>query len=132
MKYGCMAAVLLAVFATSTDVQAASDADFSKQYGICMDRSNGSTGPMLDCIGAELERQDKKLNRYYKKAMAGLDENRKKKLREAQRAWIKMRDADCEVLFSGEGSISRINAGGHRLDLTADRAKFLQSLAEDE
>ncbi len=37
----------------------------SSRFDSCMDRSGGVTSEMIDCIGAETERQDAALNRNY-------------------------------------------------------------------
>ena len=46
---------------------------------------------MLDCMGAEAERQDKRLNDVL---MNELKPERKKELQEAQRLWIKYTEAN--------------------------------------
>ncbi len=69
----------------------AEDIGLSKQYSTCMDKAGGITANMLDCIGAETQRQDARLNRAYKDVMAQLSAARKKQLQEAQRAWIRYR-----------------------------------------
>lgn len=55
----------------------AGDNDLSRQYSNCMDRSDGVTVNMLDCIAAETDRQDTRLNNAYKQTMASLNANRK-------------------------------------------------------
>jgi uncharacterized protein YecT (DUF1311 family) len=50
---------------------------------------------MLDCLGAEAQRQDKRLNDAYKKLMNELKPERKKQLQEAQRLWVKYTELNC-------------------------------------
>ena len=41
----------------------------SADYSKCIEQSGGTDSAMLDCMGAEAERQDKKLNDVYTKLM---------------------------------------------------------------
>jgi hypothetical protein len=41
----------------------------SAEYSKCIEQSGGTDPGMLDCMGAEAERQDKRLNDVYKKLM---------------------------------------------------------------
>jgi uncharacterized protein YecT (DUF1311 family) len=51
---------------------------------------------------------------------------------EAQRAWIKFRDANCGFYADPEGgSAARVTANECFLNATADRAKELRLLADD-
>jgi len=43
---------------------------------------------MIDCIGAETQRQDVRLNKAYKDVMPSLPAPRQKQLQEVQRIWI--------------------------------------------
>jgi len=52
-----------------------------------------------DTRNAELKSYDNDLNALYKKIMSQLKEKDKTNLRQAQRAWIKMRDSDCQWAF---------------------------------
>jgi uncharacterized protein YecT (DUF1311 family) len=87
-------AVASALFlTTSSGLLAASETDMSKQYTSCMAKANGANPDMIDCIMAEAKQQDARLNENYKRLMSKLSEERKKTLLEAQRAWIRFRDA---------------------------------------
>jgi len=65
----------------------------SAEYSKCIEQSGGTDPRMLDCIGAEGERQDKRLNDVYKTLMNKLKPERKRELQEAQRLWIKYTEA---------------------------------------
>ncbi len=96
-----------------------------------MDASGGVTMNMLDCMGSETEQHDARLNQNYKAAMQALDKGQQNQLRDAQRLWIKFRDADCALLGSlTGGSIDRINNASCFLDMTKQRADDLARLAE--
>ena len=63
--------------------------------------------------------------------MQALDKGQQNQLRDAQRLWIKFRDADCALLGSlTGGSIDRINSASCFLDMTKQRADDLARLAE--
>ena len=96
-----------------------------------MDESGGVTMNMLDCMGSEAEQQDARLNENYKAAMQALTPAQQTQLRDAQRLWIKFRDADCALLGSlTGGTIDSVNSASCFLDMTQKRADDLAWLAE--
>lgn len=123
--------ITLAFAATMPLMASAQDSNLSQKFDACMDKSGGVTIDMIDCIGAEIERQDVRLNKAYKSLMANLTPERKKELQEAQRAWIKFRDLNCNFYHDPYGgSIARVNANSCLMAMTADRAKELDNLAQ--
>ncbi len=109
----------------------ADDNGLSTQYSQCMDNSGGVTVSMLDCIAAETKLQDDRLNMAYKEAMSQLSAERKKQLKEAQRAWIKFRDANCDFYFDPEGGTSAsVMASDCVMSETAERAAELEGFLE--
>ena len=86
---------------------------------------------MLDCIGAETDRQDARLNENYKRLMSKVSDDRKKQLLEAQRAWIRFRDANCSFYAEG-GSIAQVAVNDCILVTTVDRANELKRLTADQ
>ena len=108
---------------------AAAEKDMSPEYLTCMDKSKGVTSEMLDCISAEYDRQDARLNENYKRLMSKLSTKRKEGLLEAQRAWVKFRDANCRFYYDPEGGSAAHLAGTDcTLNATADRATELKDL----
>ena len=127
-----IAAASALLLATSMALLAASETDMSKQYTTCMDKANGVNPDMIDCILAETKQQDARLNENYKRLMSKLSEERKKTLLEAQRAWIRFRDANCAFWDEPAGGQSAaITAKECFLTMTADRASELE-LADDQ
>jgi uncharacterized protein YecT (DUF1311 family) len=119
----------LVAITLGADPVAAADREFSKDFETCLDKAAGVTPAMIDCISAELKRQDALLNQNYRKLMASLSAGRKKTLQEAQRAWIKFRDTNCDFYYDPDGgSAARIDANECLLNATADRAKELAGL----
>ncbi len=124
-------AVMLVCF-VKTNAQDEKAIGLSREYEACMDKSGGVTSRMLDCIGAETKRQDARLNKVYKDAMAQLDESGKKRLVEAQRAWIKFRDADVSLYEGSSGGTAGTLTGADRyLMMTAQRASELEKFKNE-
>lgn len=106
----------------------AQDARLSKQHDICMSKAV-STVDMVDCMTAETKRQDAALNTAYKELQADLNAARKKQLLEAQRAWIKFRDANCGFYHDTEaGTAAMLGTHSCTMTMTANRAKELKDL----
>ncbi|NVK35724.1 MAG: DUF1311 domain-containing protein [Rhodobacteraceae bacterium] len=64
-----------------------------------LDCNNANTTyEMRECEAIELQKADDLLNQTYKKIRNDLDDKGKTILRDAQRAWIVFRDAECERL----------------------------------
>lgn len=114
---------------------------------ICMEREEGgfTTLGMMFCTLAEAEAWDIELNRVYGDVMAGLrrldaDEGeafaafavRADRLRDAQRAWIALRDGDCALAYAmwGSGSMRNIAGASCRLEQTMERTIFLKFLTD--
>lgn len=101
----------------------------SPQYAACMDKAGGVTLPMLECMGAEHGRQDRRLNAAFQALMFELTPARKKQLQAAQRLWIQYRDANCSYYDDPDGgSLARIAANTCRLQMTSQRAQELVDL----
>jgi uncharacterized protein YecT (DUF1311 family) len=99
-------------------------------YSQCMKGAN-TTVAMRDCSGAELKRQDDRLNQNYKKAIGSLEEEQKGKLRDAQRKWVAYRDANCGMYYTMTGgTIDQLNGIGCEVDMTRQRAGELENLPE--
>jgi uncharacterized protein YecT (DUF1311 family) len=120
---------------TETADAAASRSDpeselYSHTYHKCMaagDARIGVTVAMLDCLGAEHDIQDARLNQTYKRLMARLDQEARDKLRQEQRAWLKRRDSKCASNANG-GTAETLSASGCFLSETAQQAAVLETL----
>ncbi|MBV4492923.1 lysozyme inhibitor LprI family protein [Pseudomonas oryzicola] len=102
--------------------------DYTADYGQCMDRAS-STVAMSECIRAETQVQDQRLNRVYKQLMSRLDAGQQKSLRDVQRKWLAYRDGNCQfhVQASG-GTMAALEGGTCLMDMTRDRAAELERL----
>ena len=120
-------------FFLSTRLVAAADREMTQEYSTCLEKSNGVTIEMINCILAETRRQDARLNEIYKRLISRLGTERKNALVEAQRAWIRFRDSNCGFYADPEGgSAARVTANECFLNATADRAKELRLLTNDQ
>ena len=68
----------------------------SSAYASCLNKAEGNTFSLRECIGAEFQRIDRQLNARYKEAMRRLNGNARAKLRDEQRVWLKARLDTCE------------------------------------
>jgi uncharacterized protein YecT (DUF1311 family) len=99
--------------------------DYTAAYGQCMDKAS-STLAMSECIKAETQVQDQRLNRVYKQLMGKLDAGQQKRLRDVQRQWMAYRDGNCQfhVQTSG-GTMAQLEGSTCVMDMTRDRAAEL-------
>jgi len=110
-KFTCLA--LLAV-AISSSVYAKCERN---EYGVYEENT---------CAYEAQEKADKQLNVVYRDLMSVQDEEGKKKLKAAQMAWIKYRDAELTFVYSVEsGSIGQLVAANQHERITRERTKIL-------
>ena len=103
----------------------------SAEYSKCIEKSGGTDPGMLDCMGAEAERQDKRLNDVYRKLMNELKPERKKELQEAQRLWIKYTQENCNFYLDPDGgTAARLAASECPVLAKAARAKELENFIQ--
>lgn len=91
---------------------------------------DGSTYEMVECFKAKTAQWDKRLNIAYPKALVMAQPKQREQLRQAQRAWVAYRDANCLYWGLGEGTIARIQAGDCMFRMTKQRAEELEGAAE--
>jgi uncharacterized protein YecT (DUF1311 family) len=88
---------------------------------------DGGTYQMVDCLNAQRAHWDKELTIAYQGLMKSLASSRQKMLRDAERAWIKFRDANCAFVGSDEGSIALVEAAECLRSMTEKRARELSA-----
>jgi uncharacterized protein YecT (DUF1311 family) len=89
---------------------------------------SGVTVDLVECSQKKLSEADADLNKVYRQLMSKLgDKKWELKLRTAQQAWIKYRDANCDYVseFSGGGSATTFEYNFCLADMTTARAKEL-------
>ena len=105
MQFNYPPLLLMAFFAIASAQAFGQETDLlSAEYSKCIEQSGGTDPLMLDCVGAEAKRQDKRLNDAYKKLMNELKPERKRQLQEAQRLWIKYIEANCNFYLDPDGA----------------------------
>lgn len=106
----------------------------TETYEKCMNASGGITFNMSECISAEAEFQDVRLNKSYKEVINQLPAERKKELQNVQRLWIQYRAAKCdfyEGMYEG-GTIAPVMKMDCDMQMTATRAKELEGMIEED
>ena len=76
---------------------------------------------------AAVDRANGELDKTYKQLMAKLDEQQQKSLKEAQRAWIKWRDAEADIIARVGGAIG---GSALRVDYANAQAKLIKERTE--
>jgi len=92
---------------------------------------SGVTVDLVDCSSKKLAAADAELNKVYRQLIPKLnDKEWETKLRTAQQAWIKFRDANCdyETAFSGGGSASTWEYNFCLADMTTARTKQFREM----
>lgn len=95
----------------------------------CADAEDQAT--MNECAAASFKKSDKKLNALYKEieARLGDDADTRKLLVQAQRDWIKFRDAECDFQTAGAagGSMEPMLVAQCMAGLTQSRIKDFEA-----
>src|SRR5690348_16837275 len=106
MKRIGMTAIALALVAYGAAAMAADSASdrirrdapkgITEAFYACIDKANSNNIEEAYCISQEREQQDKRLNLTYQALLHKLDGEQKKNMVDAERAWLKFRDANGE------------------------------------
>jgi uncharacterized protein YecT (DUF1311 family) len=89
---------------------------------------NQSTQGMVECYDGGYGLWDKELNRSYSGLMASLNDEQRKAVQEAQRQWLKFRDAQIiaiGAISNRDGTIGRIVSAEHVMNLIKEQAQRL-------
>ena len=125
---------------------AASGAELSPTYQKCNDKAFSNID-FSDCGGAEIKRQEKRLNTVWKKVLACFDDSdettrdAKQSLLAEQRLWIKWKDTACKFYYpqtakaANTGFAGRegeaIHYGACKAGIIAERADFFEDFAKE-
>lgn len=106
--------------------------EYSPAYSTCTSNAGGNTSNLSDCAGIELSKQNARLEKAYKTAMAVLPAEKNINLQEAQALWVKFRDADCGIYYSlTGGTMDLLEGAGCELSMTRERADSLEWFAKN-
>ncbi|HZS48610.1 MAG TPA: lysozyme inhibitor LprI family protein [Blastocatellia bacterium] len=88
---------------------------------------------MNNCAEREFKAADAQLNKVYNQVMTKLEGEHKTKLKEAELAWIKYRDTncDCETFLNLGGTIYPLVYNGCLTRMTNNRIKELKDLLDE-
>lgn len=98
----------------------------SDSYHECASANDGSSWGMQECVEAEFENQDARLNSAYRALMSKLPPDEKVKLKAEERRWIAEKESICSWDAESEGQAQRIAANICSLEKTAERAAYLE------
>ena len=106
--------------------------DPSPAYARCMDNAS-STLAMGECLKAETQVQDQRLNRVYKQLLGKLPADQQKSLRDVQRKWLAYRDANCQFHRTASGgTMAQLEGGTCLMDMTRERAAELERVVDPQ
>lgn len=93
----------------------------------------GTQSEINQCMAKEYKKADAELNKVYQQVLAKASAGEKAKLRTAQLAWIKFRDAECDFESAENvgGSIYPTVVDGCKLALSAARTKHLRDFQKE-
>jgi uncharacterized protein YecT (DUF1311 family) len=91
---------------------------------------DGNTREIVECLIERTKQSEKRMAAAYKQALADAEPKQRKMLVAAQGFWLKFRDANCDYYDLGPGTYARVQTGYCMKDLTAARAKELESATE--
>lgn len=121
-----LSVLLLGLAAAAGPVVANDDA---AGFTRCMDAAGGVTAAMLDCIGHETRLQDARLNAEYRGTLDAVSPGQKTRLRDAQRLWVRYRDANCRFRADPDGgTLASVAAADCVRTMTTARASELARL----
>jgi uncharacterized protein YecT (DUF1311 family) len=92
-----------------------------------------STAAMRECELGRLKRADEGMNAAYRRLSARHDARGREKLRVAQQAWLKFRDAEADYQADAprDGTLAPLLAASTQADLTEARRRELEKAAAD-
>jgi uncharacterized protein YecT (DUF1311 family) len=130
-----MLALMVSSSAWAQEAQKADDqTGYSKAYDDCMEKSNGITVEVRDCIDEEYERLDKELNAVYGDLSAKSTPAARRALVASERAWLAFRRAQCDYEAHADygGTLSLVLVDGCHLDMLARRVKEIRGYVESK
>lgn len=109
-------------------LERAVDARLSGDYWRCM-KDNGDALRIAACNWGELQHQDQRLNKVYRRVLRRLDSPAQLELRDRQRVWIRLRDDNCsEQTDRYAGALQQANLSACLLRDTVRRTLELESI----
>lgn len=98
----------------------------SDLYQTCASSNDGSVWEMQECVEAEFQRQDARLNAAYRMLRSKLPPDGRSKLKEEERRWVAEKESACAWDAESGGQAQRVAANICSLEKTAERAAYLE------
>ncbi|QDH17422.1 lysozyme inhibitor LprI family protein [Swingsia samuiensis] len=103
---------------------------FASDFEQCRKQADSVDPQIIDCQDQEMAREDAAINKLYQQILEKLKSQPKavSTMKDAERAWIKYREANCgliSVVF-GDASADHINKNDCFIDMTSTRIKELE------
>ena len=113
---------------TSHSIHQHAPAGITETFYRCLDKADSDTVASAACLTAEQNRQDKRLNGSYKALLAKLGPEARKQLVFAERAWLKLKDANgtFENAIYGNEIMSNLELTQNEVFYTCARANSLE------
>lgn len=111
-------------------INQSAEAEMRDSFDRCIDDANGITLDMMNCVAAESEYQDQRLNTAYKRLHDSLPPDAWEKLKNEQREWLQGLDGLCSSDASelGGGTAQTLVFNGCVLDRKTRRADVLEGM----
>ena len=122
------AALLLIICLCGTGLAADRKYPIDKWLDSQIAKAAGNDPAMAEAVYIAADKWDAEMNKYYKIVMGKLDADGQAKLKGAQRAWLKFRDAELTAaeavtnVFEGGGTMQRLDLNDRRMSLIRARA----------
>jgi len=124
--------VVVALSLVATATLTAASAETSAVYAACIADSGGATAVILDCMAAEIRRQEAELDRWSRRFLRTLDPESATRWQETQRLWRSYRDRQCAFFHhprSGSGGV--VDVQQCVLEETARHLTVVRALVEN-
>ena len=121
------AALLLIICFCGTSMAADKKYPIDKWLDAQIMKAAGNDPAMAEAVYIAADKWDAELNKYYKAVMDKLDAAGQAKLKDAQRAWLKFRDAELDAAgavtdtFEAGGTMQRLDMNDRRMSLIRAR-----------
>lgn len=107
------------------------EAKLSSTFDKCMEQAAAVDPRMIECYGAEIALQDRRMNLAYRKVLTKLDPDRRKALVGVQRQWLRYTDANCDFYYDPHGgTAARMAANECSIRARGARATELEEFAK--
>ena len=91
-----------------------------------------TTADMVECSAAQAKRWDQRLNAAYQQLGKQVEPSQRTPLVDAQRLWIRYRNANCGFYAAGGGTIARVAASACVQSMTRQRACELETAVDPQ